>query len=215
MIPTFDPAKYMADARGRLVPVATVKPQVMLEDQLVRKLMGFARDLSAQIGRFKGHCYDDVAAFMQLLAEEYGAKRGGVKGNMTFTSFDGLMQVKIQVADHLAFGPELQVAKDLIDECIAEWAADAGDKIRVLVNHAFNVDKEGQVSREAVLALRRIEIDDGRWHEAMQAITDSIRVLGSRQYIRFYQRPTPEAAWQAVTVDLASAEPPAPAREAA
>lgn len=213
MIPVLD--GYMTDAKGRLVPEATVKPQVKLEDQLVRKMMGFAGDLSAQIGRFKGHCYDDVATFMQLLAEQYGARKGGVKGNMTFTTFDGLMKVQIQVADHLTFGPELQVAKDLIDACILDWAVGAGDNIRVLVNHAFRVDKEGQVSREAVLALRKVEIDDERWRQAMQAITDSIRVLGSRQYIRFYKRATAESAWQAVTVDLASAEAPAPRREAA
>ena len=66
-----------------------------------------------------------------------------------------------------------------------------------------------------MLALRRVEIDDERWRSAMQAITDSIRVVGSRQYIRFYRRASAEAAWQAVTVDLASAEPPAARPEAA
>lgn len=213
MIPVLD--GYMTDAKGRLVPEATVKPQVKLEDQLVRKMMSFAEDLSAQVGRFKGHCYDDVSTFMQLLAEQYGGSKGGAKGNITFTTFDGLMKVQIQVADHLTFGPELQVAKELIDACILDWSEGVGDKIRVLVNHAFQVDREGKVSREAVLALRKVEIDDRRWRDAMQAITDSIRVLGSRQYIRFYRRTTPEAAWQAVTVDLASAEPPAPRREAA
>jgi hypothetical protein len=39
----------------------------------------------------------------------------------------------------------------------------------------------------------------------MDAIRDSIRVIGSRTYIRFYDRPTPDAAWQAVTIDMASA----------
>ena len=39
----------------------------------------------------------------------------------------------------------------------------------------------------------------------MQAITDSIRIDGSKQYYRFYERDVREAPWRAVTVDLAKA----------
>lgn len=202
------PEGYLADARGRLVPERLVRPEARLEDQLVRKMMGFAEELSAQISRFKGHCYDDIAAFMQLLGERYGARKGGAKGNVTFTSYDGTMKVQIQVADHLTFGPELQVAKELIDRCILDWSEGANEPIRMLVAHAFQVDTEGRVSRDAVLALRRVEIDDVRWQRAMQAITDSIRVLGSKSYIRFYRREAPEEAWRAVTIDLAAAAAP-------
>ena len=198
------PPGYMADAKGRLVPVDQVKSQHKLEDQLVAKILGYAEDLSAQIARFKGHCFDDVGAFLQLLGERYGATRGGRKGNMMFTSYDGLTRVTVQVADHLSFGPELQVAKELIDGCIAEWSEGARGEIRALVNHAFAVDKQGQVSRDAIFALRRVQIDDARWQRAMDAIADSIRVTGSKTYIRFHRRPDPTAKWQAVSIDLAS-----------
>ncbi|MGQ9370561.1 DUF3164 family protein [Azospirillum sp. A39] len=199
------PPGYMKDGKGRLVPDALVKPEDKLEDQLVDKLMGYAETLSAQIGRFKGHTFDDVGAFLDLLKEKYGASRGGQKGNMTFTSYDGCKKVQVAVADTLTFGPGLQVAKGLIDECIAEWASDANANIRVLVEHAFRVDKEGQVSREAIFALRRINIEDARWQSAMAAIADSVRVEGSKTYVRFYRRPDPQARWEPVSLDVASA----------
>lgn len=199
------PAGYMADAKGRLVPVDQVRPVDKLEDQLVDTMMGFADELSAQIARFKGHCFDDVGAFLALLEDKYDAKRGGRKGNMTFTSYDGCSRVTVQVADQLQFGPELQVAKALVDECIAEWSAESRGEIRALVNHAFQVDKQGQVSREAIFALRRIEIADERWQRAMAAISDSVRIVGSKTYMRFHRRPTPTDKWLAVTIDLASA----------
>ncbi len=202
-------ALYMRDAKERLVPLAQVSQVDQLEDQTVRKILDYAAELNAQISRFKGHCFDDVGAFMALIAEKYGASKGGAKGNITLTSFDGCAKVQIQVSDNLTFGPELQVAKTLVDECIAEWAADARAEIRLLVEDAFRVDKEGLVSREAIFRLRRIEIDDERWRRAMDAITDSIRVVGSRTYMRFYQRPSPRDSWKAVTIDLASAEMPA------
>ncbi|SMH62868.1 DUF3164 family protein [Azospirillum agricola] len=199
------PAGYMADAKGRLVPEALVKPVDKLQDQLVRKLMGYADALSAEVARFKSHTFDDVGAFLALLAEQYDAQRGGQKGNLTLTSYDGTLRVQVAVADNMTFGPELQIAKNLIDECIAEWAADANVNIRALVEHAFRVDKEGQVSRDGVFALRRVAIEDDRWQRAMAAIADSVRIEGTKTYVRFHRRPTPDARWEAVTIDLASA----------
>ncbi|MDA8230370.1 MAG: DUF3164 family protein [Magnetospirillum sp.] len=200
---------YMKDAKDRLTPIELVKDTDKLEDQLVRKLLGHADDLNQQIARFKGHCFDDVGAFLDLLAEKYGWRpRDGAKGNMTFTTYDGCMKVQVAVADTLMFGPELQIAKGLIDECIAEWAEGSRAEIRALVEHAFRTDKEGQVSREAVFSLRKIDIDDERWKSAIQAINDSIRVQGSKTYLRFYRRANSTGRWENVTIDLASAELP-------
>ncbi len=199
------PAGYLKDSKGRLVPEHLVKPTELLEDQTVRKIMGHAIDLSQQVARCKAHTFDDILTFLALLDEKYGAKKGGVKGNMTFSSFDGTFQVKIAVSDTLVFGPELQTAKVLTDECIRDWSEGSTDHIKLLVQHAFRTDKEGQVSREAIFALRRIQIEDERWKRAMDAINDSIRVTGSKTYVRFYRRPDPNANWEQVTIDLAAA----------
>ncbi len=204
---------YMIDGKGRHVPFLLVKPEHKLEDQMVRTIMGYASDLSEQVARFKGHCIDDIATFLALLSEVYGAKRGGQKGNMTFTSYDGCLQVRVAIADQLTFGPELQIAKDLIDECIAEWAEGSRDEIRALVDHAFEPRKAGLVNREAIFSLRRVEIVDPRWTQAQQAITDSIRVQGTKQYIRFYRRATPTDGWEPITIDIASARRPQQAAE--
>lgn len=199
------PAGFMADSKGRLVPERLVRESDKLQDQMVKNIIAFAEELSARIARFRGHTFDDIAAFMDLLAERYGTKRGGAKGNVTFTSFDGLMKVQVQVADRLSFGPELQVAKGLIDECIAEWSAGSRDEIRALVDHAFRVDREGEVSREAVFALRRLQIEDERWQRAIEAIGESVRIAGSKAYVRFYRRASAEEPWKPISIDLASA----------
>ena len=199
------PAGYWKDTKGHLVPESTIRPVDKLEDQLVKKLMGYADDLSAQIARFKGHCFDDVAAFMALIAEQYGATMGGPKGNVRFTSYDGCLKVELAVADNLSFGPQLQVAKELIDRCINDWASDARPEIRALVEHAFRTDAAGKVNRDAIFSLRRLQIEDPRWQEAMTAITDSIRIIGSKSYFRFYRRADPQAKWEPVTVALAAA----------
>lgn len=196
---------YMADAKGSLVPLEMVKPADKLEDEVVRKIMGFARDLSAQVARFRGHTMTDLGEFDALLDQEYGVKKGGKKGNRTYQSFDGLLKVEVKVADFVDFGPQLQVAKTLVDECLNEWAADSGPEIRAIVTRAFNTDKEGQINRSEIFMLLRLAIEDERWVRAMEAIRDAMRVTGSKEYVRFYQRPKVTAAWQPVTIDLAKA----------
>lgn len=196
---------YMPDAKGNLVPVESIKPADRLEDETVRKIMGYARDLSAQIGRFKAHTFDDLGAFEALLAQEYGAEKGGAKGNKTFMSFDGLMKVQVQVQDYIDFGPQLQIAKALVDECLNEWAADSRPEIRAIVTRAFNTDKAGQINRAEIFMLLRLEIEDERWKRAMDAIRDAMRVVGSKTYVRCYERRSIDDAWQPVTIDLAKA----------
>lgn len=201
------PEGYKADSKGRLVPEKSIRPVELLEDQTVRKIIGYALELSAQIARFRGHVYDDCNTFMSLAEESYGVTKRGArgKGNVTFTSFCGLMKVQLAVADRLAFGPQLQVARELFDACIADWSEGAREELRVLVDSAFEADKVGQVSRDAVFRLLRVSFDDDRWQRGQEAIKDSIRVIGSKSYCRFYVRSTPEAGWQAVTIDLAAA----------
>jgi hypothetical protein len=196
---------YLQDAKGNLVPLESVKAADLLMDETVHKIIGFARDLSAQIARFKGHTFEDVNSLQALIAQEYGATVGGKKGNITLTSFDGCLKVQVQVADLIEFGPELQTSKKLIDECLSEWSADSRTELRALVNRVFQVDKEGQINRAELFMLLRVEIDDERWKRAMDAIRDSIRVIGSRTYVRFYERPDPDAQWRAITIDLAAA----------
>lgn len=161
---------YMTNARGGLDPVETVKATDQLMDEVVRKVVSFAGPLSDQIARFKQHSFDDVDRYVELLAQNFGAKVGGKKGNIQLLSYDGLMKVQIAVADNVVFGPELQIAKQLFDECVTEWSADSHAHIRALISRAFNTDKEGLVNRAELLSLTRVEIDDERWNRAVDAI---------------------------------------------
>lgn len=197
--------EYMPDAKGKLVPVELIDAAALLEDETVRKIAGYGMALSEQVARFKGHTFEDLGDFEAILAQEYGATKGGAKGNKTFMSFDGLFKVTVQVADHIDFGPQLQIAKTLIDECLTEWSAESRPEIRAIVTRAFNTDKAGQINRSEIFMLLRLEIEDARWQEAMRAIRDAMRVVGSKTYVRLYRRQTLESAWEAVTIDLAKA----------
>lgn len=196
---------YWTDAKGGLIPDSIVKPVDKLQDELVRKIIGFALPLSAQVARFRNHSFDDVDDFVALLEQEYETRRGGAKGNLTFLSYDGLLKVVVRVNETISFGPELQIAKGLVDECLREWSADSGPELQAIVNRAFDVDSEGRINRYNLTSLTRLNISDARWQRAMTAIRDSFRVTGSKRYIGMYQRADAEAPWQSITIDVAAA----------
>lgn len=196
---------YLRDGKGDLRPIASVKTVDLLIDELVRETLDEARELSATIAAFKARTFERVGGLQALLAQDYDAAIGGKKGNITLPAYDGCGKIQVAVSDQLEFGPELQVAKALIDECLREWSADSRVEIRALVDRVFAVDKEGQISHTGLFMLLRVQIQDERWNRAMDAIRDSIRVAGSRRYLRFYDRPAADAAWRAVSIDIANA----------
>ncbi len=197
--------RYRELSDGSLKPESLVRAQDLLEDETVRRIMSFAVPLAAQTARFKDHTLGDIADFMAVMRQEYKATPGGTKGNVTLHSLDGLLKVQLRVADRLTFGPELQAAKDLVDAFLAEETANVSDVLKGLVMHAFRADQEGLVNRAELFRLLRHDIEDARWQEAMRAIKDSIRPIGSKEYVRFYRRATIASAWEPVVIDLASA----------
>lgn len=196
---------HLRDAKGRLVPKSTIKTALLLEDETVRTIMHHAAALNAQLARFKDHTLGDITDLVALLAQQYDVTKGGDKGNTTLNSYDGLMQVKLAVADQVAFGPQLQAAKALVDECLIEWASESHAALRVIVQDAFDTEKEGHVTPAKLFPLLRYDIEDARWQRAMDAIRDAIQIRGSKEYLLFYRREKATDRWQRVTINLAVA----------
>lgn len=199
------PKGYWQDARGNLVPVSKVKDVDKARDKAVKCLAQAAKDLSAAIANFKLLAMSEVAEFVERSATEYGTTMRGAegKGNITLTSYDGRYKVERAIAETIAFDERLQVAKQIIDERVHVWSKGANANIKALVNHAFQVDKAGNVSTGRVLSLRTLKVDDPEWDRAMDAIADSMRVMGSKAYVRFYER---DAAGRYVAIPLDAAK---------
>ncbi|WP_211452608.1 DUF3164 family protein [Collimonas antrihumi] len=198
------PAGYKKDARGHLVPLELIKPIDLARDDIVRELISAARTLQGNLASFKKTAFADANAFVSMSAEHYNAKVGGNKGNVTLASFDGQYKIQIAKAENVTFDERLQAAKELVDECINEWSAGSDPKIQMLVQQAFETDKEGNINTGRVLALRRLNIEDGKWQQAMTAISESVQVIGTKTYIRFYERVEDSDQYVAISLDMAS-----------
>ncbi|MDI9407713.1 MAG: DUF3164 family protein [Candidatus Pacebacteria bacterium] len=201
---------HRRDAKGRLVPESTISPMALLEDQTVEMIIGHAVAISEQVARFKAHCFDDISALLDTLFEQYQVKKGTGRGNVTLSTIDGCLKVQLAIQDFLDFGPELRVAAELMQQCLSEWASGAPPELRAAVESAFATNKLGKINTEALLGLRRIKSENPNWNKAMDVLNDSIRVIASKEYMRFYRRDKVEDGWEAITVNIASAKPPTP-----
>lgn len=204
------PEGFMKDAKGHLVPLELVKPIDLARNDLVLELVNKALRVTSVLAAFKAEAFGDIKAFVDMSAEQYGAKLGGKKGNVTLMSFDGQFKVVQAAQDSIRFDERLQAARALIDECLAEWTQDARSEVRAIVNEAFRADKQGEISTGRVLALRRMDIQDGRWQRAMEAIGDAVQVVGSKSYIRVYRRVGESDQYTPIPLDIASAALSAP-----
>ncbi|MFT8464646.1 MULTISPECIES: DUF3164 family protein [Acetobacter] len=196
------PDGFMQDSRGRMVPEANVRPSDKLQDELVRRLHREAEPVRQFMMDFKRLCFTEIHAFLDLVAEQYSTKIGSDKGNVTLTSYDGTLRVTVAVGNVISFGPEIKPAKTLVDNCLSRWSEGANANLKAVVLDAFDVDRQGSMNVGKILALRRLDIDDDEWKRAMLAISDSVRVDVTKDYVRLHRRPSPDAKWELVTFDL-------------
>ncbi|MDH1211102.1 DUF3164 family protein [Pseudomonas chengduensis] len=197
------PEGFRLDAQGRHVPESMIKPLDLMRDELVMAIVGKTQELNQALVDFKAKVFGEVDALVAVAADEYGAKLGGAKGNVTLFSYDGRYKVVRAKADNIRFDERLQGAKALIDECLQEWVKGSRPEIITLINDAFKVDQAGNIRTGSVLALRRLEITDKRWTRAMQAISDAVTVVTTSSYVRVYERVGDTDRYEPISLDIA------------
>lgn len=195
--------EYMTDAQGRQVPSSLVKDIDKKRDETVRWIANEAIDMKSELMAFKSRIRSAIYQFLEESAAQYGVKWGGRKGNVSLTTYDGQFRLVVAMNDNITFDERLQIARELIGKCLKKWSSGARQEIRVLVNDAFQVDKQGKISTMRVLGLRRLEIKDPDWQKAMTAITESIQITGRKQYLRFYERDA-NGEYQNIPLDVAA-----------
>ncbi|EPL1515442.1 DUF3164 family protein, partial [Pseudomonas aeruginosa] len=197
------PEGYRMDGQKRLIPEATIKPVDLARDQLVMELVGKAKAVQSELARFKASAFGDIDAFVDLSVEQYGTKLGGKKGNVSLLSFDGRYMIKKAIQETIQFDERIQAARELIEECLRDWTQGARPEVVTLVTNAFRTDTKGEIRTARVLALRRLDIQDERWLRAMNAIGDACQAVGSKAYIRVYERVGDSDQYQQISLDMA------------
>jgi hypothetical protein len=175
-----------------------VKEEDLKKNDLVNSLFKAAREMSETLIAFKRDVLAEILHFNEELSEKYGIKYGGRKGNISLVSFDGLTRITLAVAEPISFNEKLQLAKQVIDECLTEWSSDSRPEVRAVIEGAFQTDKQGGINTARILGLRKLAIEDEKWQKAMRLIGESMETVTTKEYVRFHSRPSVSDSWVAV-----------------
>lgn len=199
------PEGFMEDSTGALRRVDSIKQIDLLRDELVKKIIARAAAINEQLRQLKDEALAEISAFVELSASEYGVNLGGKKGNVQLTSYDGKFKVMRAKQDCMTFDERLLAAKQLITECLEDWAGRPGVPrgLVVVAERAFRKNAAGEISVSRVMDLRSHDIDDTRWKRAMEIITDSIRVQATVTYLRLYERVGSTDQYKQISLDIA------------
>lgn len=195
--------KYLADTKGRLVPLDMIRPVDLARHELCVEIACKAEAMSQKLVDFKFGIMADVNAFCEMSIEQYDTKWGGQKGNVTLISHDGKYKIVRAMNENITFDERIEAARNLIEECLHDWTSESRSEVRVIIDQAFQVDKTGNISTSRILGLRKLDIQDERWKRAMQAIGDSIQVVDTKAYVRVYKMDD-NGKYQPISLDMAA-----------
>ncbi|BBO80197.1 sulfate transporter [Desulfosarcina ovata subsp. sediminis] len=190
------------DGAGNAVPVKYVGQFDKMSDRVVGKLSRRAKQLSEQLAKFKQEIFAEIDKLITDMNDLYGENHRTEVGNKMLRDFSNTLKVEINVNKVLEFDQRIFTAKAIIDECIKRWSKGGDEKVKLLVDHAFQVDKKGNLDRDRLLSLRKLEIRDADWRKAMDIIADSLKVTGARSYVRFLSKDD-SGMWRTVPLDIA------------
>ncbi|MDQ7084424.1 MAG: DUF3164 family protein [Sulfurovum sp.] len=196
--------KIWINKKGETVHPDMVRADDKMKDELVYDILEKVNEKREVLRDFKKEALQDIATYMEILRDEYGldVTKKSNKGNITLESFDGLKKVQIAVATHIGFDEKLTFAKEKFDMYFKEITKDANGDLKTLIMKVFEVDKKGNVNVKQILSLKSYDIEHPLWIEAMAIIDDAIEVVGSKSYIRFYERKSTEDKWENISLNI-------------
>jgi hypothetical protein len=197
------PAVYV-DAQGQTVPAQYVKPYDKARDKVARRILARFQKGNAYLARLKA----DTLADIDALRSFDGAGLGGAKGNIQFSSFDGLVRVRVDARTLVDFDDRFRQAQALIFAYVDELTGATGQgDVAEIIRAAFRPNGSGMLSRARVMGLLRLNIKHPQWVSAMELLRECQFVKSGRSYLYCETKAGRDAEFEAIPLDLAAIDP--------
>lgn len=191
--------RFWLDPKGNEIPYSYVKKADRKRDKAVNQAIAEAKKIAKTVEEGKQRIQEIIQGYLSDMALEYGETW---KGNATIRDFSDVLKVEVNVGERIDFDEKVFIAKEKIDKCINSWAKGSSQKIKLLVDKAFKVDKKGNLNKKMLLGLRSLNIEDTLWKEAMDIISESIQIVDSVVYYQFYEKEDQQASYKGVEVNF-------------
>lgn len=194
---------YWLDSSGKEIPLEAIDDEIKAEDELVEQLIGKAKDLQGIIKERKAEMSNLINTHLAAKAAKFKKEW---KGNAVFRDFSKEKAIYKKIGRFISFDNNLQLAKQLIDECFVAWGGNSNSNLVAVVNKAFDVNNAGKVDVKEILCLRKIKISGEKadtWKQAMDLIADSITVQSTKDYF-YFQEKDEKGVMRTIVLDFSS-----------
>lgn len=193
-----DGIKYWVDGQGIKVPYSRVKPLERKRERLVNGAIRKVKRMQERIAKEKADLEDSIRDYLSDLAASEDEEW---VGNALIRSFGGEQAIQVSVSNNMVFDERLTIAKAKIDKCLMRLGRDANPQLIAIVNDVFRVNQAGRVDTKLVLGLRKHDIDDPLWREAMDIISESLHVQSTKTYL-YFQEADEDGKLQSIVLDF-------------
>lgn len=199
------PVSFMIDSAGHEVPTKYVSAYDKLRDRNVKKIVGCARNIRNNLESF-------VQNSIALLDQVAGLKETlGEKGNLSVSSFDGLMRVSIRQRYNIFLDERVIKAREkmlgYINGVLTRVKPEDAAAMRIIVEEAFRVGANQMLSTAKVVQLLRMNIKNADWIDAQQILKDSLKPQKGKRYLTIETRPNMNHDFRSIRLDIADCWP--------
>jgi len=191
------------DPTGQPIPPKYIEPLVKKRDAMVERLHRLALAEQQRLAKFKEAVEVELGKYLEFLAKTNGEEALNEGSNYILKNFTANRLFQVKVGKTIEFDERLNVAKQKIDRCLEKWSEGGNENLKIIVYDAFKIDQKGKVDTKRILGLRRHQIKDKDWQEAMELIGKAVTVVALKSYFMFQVRPTGDEEWQTIRLDLA------------
>ncbi len=192
--------KLWINPDGYEVPIRYIDKDDQNRDKLVTEVFSDVDKLVSDLTSFKSKLAKMVDDYLDSLAHKHNEKW---KGNAVIMDFAEKHRIDVSISDKISFDNKLQIAKAKIDSYLKGLVKKSGKEIGVLVIKAFRVDKKGNVDVKQILSLRTYGIEHPEWQEAMDLISEAIRIDSTKRYFNFKEKQE-DGSWKSITLNFSA-----------
>lgn len=190
---------FWVDAEGMEVPKKYIPEFDQKRDEVVEDVFEHITTLYAQMREVKVHVTKEIAKYLFQVADQFDENW---QGGATIKNFAADKEVTVKKSKKLTFDERLKVAKSKIDSYIGSLLQGQAKDLQALVNNAFRIDGKGNVDVKQILRLRKLQIDNKQWQEAVKLIDESLTVEGIKTYYVFKVKNAADDSWESIVLNF-------------
>lgn len=179
------------DAQGNEINVKLLQPHLVEKERVVRKVVRMANELSAMIEQYQTRMLEQVLNYLNGVADNYGE---AWKGNAVLRTLDESQEVELSYAQLVTYDEKLQIAGEVIRGWIdgkLKKVKDEGvrnilEQVSSIAKDALSIESGKRPDRKKIVKLKKFEFTgEPEWEKAMQLISESERLTGTKKYMQF------------------------------